>query len=533
MREKNIKKPTTSARKKSAWLVSESLESLSMSRFLFEENDNKTSSSNDDEEKETTVDGSGNGSTFAVDEETPTKVADPPTVLSRLSHTDEPGRDVSGPVTKITNPSGTSAQTSTNQDAQNSTGATANASKKTVVDDSDKTVPSVLQKSFLALLKALGTITDSREIRGKSLNEITGNINAAAGASPFDDRQFDKSGDQSESAKKLHGIVTNIAKYVKTLTADEEEDTEEFYMAAVWLLSFVSLLDQVSAAAQNRPEGDSDKTLEDILGGYGGVKRLVDKNFKPNRQVQDFLVKNESQRRDFEVLLSEADFLKKVWRPIQRWLNSSSQGKKMKAMFEPNGKVMVGIYDALADMTPENFNDFDAEIKKLKSSVTVPMAKFLQNLKSKSSTASPAEAPTSIRGAGTPTAVSGGETQQRQTSANLSTEPGQQPTQANSGAEPQRPLAKKLSDVLGLQGEQNKDKRKKVLDRLKNVDISVTGIGNDLNSEEKNRLKNEIDKYEKELRDKLGREFTAESQRAKSNDSLIIERWQRLAGIIK
>ena len=526
MRAKKIKRPEISVSEKSARLARESLESLSMSDFLFENETNPSFRANNDEDNPTVRDvGIVNNDPNTLDDIDRTRVEDikDRTVVSPFSQKDEPEREMSGRVTKITNPSDTSAQTSANQKTQNPTDTASNASEKTVVDDSDKTVPSVLQKSFVAVLSALGKITDSREIRGKSLNENpAGEVNPSA----------EKRAKQSESAKKLHGIVTNIAKYVKTLTADEEEDTEEFYMAAVWLLSFVSLLDQVSVAAKNRPDGDSDKTLEEILGGYAGVKRLVDKNFKPNRQVQDFLMKSESHRKDLETLISEVDLNKLVMRPIQRWLNSSSQGKKMKAMFEPNGKVMVGIYNALADMTPENFRDFGPEIKKLKSNVAAPMAKFLKDLKSKASTASSAEVATVIRDQ-QQNNDSKKQQQQKQSSSDSATEPGQQPAQLDGGTRPQRPAARKLSDALGLTGNENKDKRQKVLNRLKNADISVTGIGNDLSNEEKDRLKNEIGKYETELRDKLGREFTAESQRAKSNDSLIIERWQRLAGIIK
>ena len=90
-----------------------------------------------------------------------------------------------------------------------------------------------------------------------------------------------------------------------------------------------------------------------------------------------------------------------------------------------------------------------------------------------------------------------------------------------------------MSGVLDLKGNKNKKKRKKVLDRLKNVDISVTGIGDDLTNDQKGKLKKEIDRYEEELRKQLGREFTAESRQAKSDETIIIERWQRLAGIIK
>ena len=107
------------------------------------------------------------------------------------------------------------------------------------------------------------------------------------------------------------------------------------------------------------------------------------------------------------------------------------------------------------------------------------------------------------------------------------------PSGNDTANEREGPSVKSLSGVLDLKGNKNKKKRKKVLDRLKNVDISVTGIGDDLTNDQKGKLKKEIDRYEEELRKQLGREFTAESRQAKSDETIIIERWQRLAGIIK
>jgi hypothetical protein len=509
-----------------------------MSHFLFEKDDNKTMPSDDDADEPTSVtpgpDDGDRGTYRDPDVDPPTQRGEPPTVVSIPPMNDDFEVETSGrnTITGDTTAQATqrSQQSTPSATTSSSPGQSDESSDKTVVDTSDKTVPSVLQKSFVAVLSALGKIADSREIRGKSLNE-----QGAGEVSPAADRR-PGAAKQSPSAKKLHGTVTNIAKYVKTLAADDDEDTEEFYMAAVWLLSFVSLLDQVSTAAKNTSPGDSDKTLEDILGGYGGVKRLVDKNFKPNRQVQDFLMKSESQRRDLETLLSEAGlFSKFVARPIQRWLNSSSSGKKMKAMFEPNGKVMVSVYDAIADMTPKNLERFESELKGLKTRVAAPMAKFLKDLKSEVPPASPTERSTSS-GTGTeaPTAPAGeAPSSTSQTSTVPPPDRKEQPTQSPESAAASKPAAKKLSDVLDLSGGGNKGKREKVLDRLKNVDISVTGIGDDLDNNQKGKLKGEIDKYEKELRDKLGREFTAESQRAKNEESVIIERWQRLAGIIK
>ena len=520
-----------------ARLARESLRDLSMSRFLFEEDGDRTVAADDDDSRPTVITpGPDNDSrTYrGSDEDPPTERGQPPTVFSNPPvdskfEVETSGRNTTADDTKTQ----TTQQSASNAPTPTQT-SSAESSDKTVVDASDKTVPSVLQKSFLAVLSALGKIKDSREIRGKSLNEVSpGEVNPSAEGLSDENKKG-----QSQSVKKLHGTVTNIAKYVKTLAADDDEDAEEFYMAAVWLLSFVSLLDQVSLAAKNTPENDSDKTLEDILGGYGGVKKLVDKNFKPTRQVQDFLMKSESQRRDFETLLSEAGlFSKFVARPIQRWLNSSSPGKKMKSMFEPNGKVMVSVYDAIADMTPGNLKSFESELKGLKLKVTAPMAKFLKDLKnevpSAASTAAPTAAPGGTSAAAPAPAQAAPSAPSAATQQSGSNQSAPAESQRTAAPAPSPASPKKLSDVLGLAGGGNKDKRQKVLDRLKNVDISVTGIGDDLDNDQKGRLKTAIDGYEKELRDKFGKEFTAESRQPKNEESLVIERWQRLAGIIK
>ncbi len=74
-------------------------------------------------------------------------------------------------------------------------------------------------------------------------------------------------------------------------------------------------------------------------------------------------------------------------------------------------------------------------------------------------------------------------------------------------------------------------KAKEVLDRVKNAKISVAGIGDSLDSGQKEKLAAALQGVEDAMRKNIDDTFT-ESHKAK-NEDLIIERWQRLAGIIK
>ena len=97
-------------------------------------------------------------------------------------------------------------------------------------------------------------------------------------------------------------------------------------------------------------------------------------------------------------------------------------------------------------------------------------------------------------------------------------------TAATAGGEKKKSIKKELNLSDG-------DKAKAVLDRVKDAKISVTGIGNDLDDKQKKKLAAALGEIEDEMRDKISDTF--EESRRRKSDSLIIERWQRLAGIIK
>jgi hypothetical protein len=87
------------------------------------------------------------------------------------------------------------------------------------------------------------------------------------------------------------------------------------------------------------------------------------------------------------------------------------------------------------------------------------------------------------------------------------------------------------TSIKSVTGLDNDEKASKVLDRVKAAEISVTDIGDDLSADQKKKLADALVEIEKEMRDKISDTFV-ESRRRKS-DSLIIERWQHLAGIAK
>lgn len=86
---------------------------------------------------------------------------------------------------------------------------------------------------------------------------------------------------------------------------------------------------------------------------------------------------------------------------------------------------------------------------------------------------------------------------------------------------------KSIKALLSLEDNTSKEVFKKV----KDAKISVTGIGDILTPEQKQKLAAALSEIESEMQKKIGNSF--KESRKKESDSLIIERWQHLAGIIK
>jgi hypothetical protein len=108
------------------------------------------------------------------------------------------------------------------------------------------------------------------------------------------------------------------------------------------------------------------------------------------------------------------------------------------------------------------------------------------------------------------------------------TEPIRPPSRRSEPNASPSPAKNSIKSLLNLE---DVGKAKAVLDRVKDAKISVTGIDNHLNGEQKQKLANALDKIEGEMKKKIEDSFT--ESRKKESDSLIIERWQHLAGIIK
>jgi hypothetical protein len=94
---------------------------------------------------------------------------------------------------------------------------------------------------------------------------------------------------------------------------------------------------------------------------------------------------------------------------------------------------------------------------------------------------------------------------------------------ADSGAS----TKKSIKSMLDL----NDTTARAVLARMSDADISITGIGDTLNDEQKQKLANALNQIKNNMRNDINANFT-ESVHTKS-ESLVIERWQKLAGIIK
>jgi len=146
------------------------------------------------------------------------------------------------------------------------------------------------------------------------------------------------------------------------------------------------------------------------------------------------------------------------------------------------------------------------------------------------STPSPSSAPTDVRTASresTPS-PSSAPTDVRTASRESTPSPSSAPTAA--AAAPAAPGGRDTKSIKGVTGVDSSIAGK-VLARVRDAKISVTGIGNDLNSGQKKDLANALGDIERDMQKKIDATFT-ESRKAKGED-LIIERWQRLAGIIK
>ena len=357
--------------------------------------------------------------------------------------------------------------------------------------------------------------------------------------------------DSTANALKTKGIP-----FLRDTLNDDDESAKSVYFGTAFasMSAFLNLMTEIVTQINNNERSAADHVkvsvaLNPDADSYepnpDEVKDLISKHFKPNIKVTKFIQKQllrlpgaksaaklaasakEKVRagRAAEALYHNGDLLNEIslrgaWDSVKDVVSNFAKGLLTNSSPGPASTVQALLpFTGNVPIQKLLFEDLGGEVdvgqvKGLINSLTEITVSADKVMKAAAGTSTPSTSPDSSGSEG-----SGG-------GADGSDRPDASGGGAGGGG---GGLGKKsIKSVTKLDDD---EKAQKVLSRVKAAEISVTGIGDNLDDGQKKKLADALGEIEKEMRDKISDTF--EESRRRKNDSLIIENWQRLAGITK